>query len=134
MEYDLEIQRCMQQQQQRQQHENGMIDEPQDQREQQQQISHLQRMHSQQIPFSHDNNGGDVQHAYISSNGDGNSGPYESHGGGPWDNTGQNNQGNYIDFIGPQDVKRGRFENGNYCCQIRRHLALFFHLVSFQHT
>ena len=121
MEYDLEITRCMQQQQQRQQHENGMIDELQDQREQQQQMSHLQRMHSQQIPFSHDNNGGDVQHAYISSNGDGNGGPYESHGGGPWDNTGQNNQGNYIDFVGPQDVKRGRFENGNFCGQTSFH-------------
>ena len=115
MEYDLEITRCIQQQQQRQ-HEKGMMDEHQDQLEQQQQISQLQRLHPQQIPLSlnADNNGGEVQHAYINSNGDANGAPYDP-AGGNWDNTGQNNPGNYVDFVGPQDVKRCRYDHGkNY--------------------
>ena len=112
MEYDLEITGCIQQQQQRQQHEKDFMDEHQDQLEQQQQMSQMQRLHQQQIPLSlnADNAGGDVQHAYINSNGsEGNGGTTQV-----WENTGQNNPGNYVDFVGPQDVKRCRYDHGKY--------------------
>ena len=112
MEYDLEITRCIQQQQ-RHHHEQGIVDEHQDQLEQQQQMSQLQRLHPQQIPLglNADNNGGEIQHSYINSNGDANGATYD-HSRGNWDNSGQNNPANYVDFIGPQDVKRCRYDHG----------------------
>ena len=124
MEYDLEITRCIQSsvaRQQQQQEKEHLLDDHQDQqRNQQQQMSQVrlqqsipcQATNSGQIPYT-DN--GDVQHSYISSNGDG--GGYGSSTtcdqGGSWDTT-QNSNGNYVDFLGPQDVaaKRSRFDHG----------------------
>jgi hypothetical protein len=130
MEYDWEITRCIQSSVARQQQEEKeMIDEQQDQltqqhQQQQHQMTQQMRLQQQQLPCQARNSEqitlnlntdtGDVQHSYINSNGVGNATYAPSNcgeHGGSWD-AAQNNPGNYVDYVGPHDLKRCRFDHG----------------------